>query len=324
MSSLREALSEALAASETGTLVEPVADAAPVEVAESAPVETAEAKAERVRDDGGRFAPKPAETPEAPVEARKPPSSWKKDYWDSWGKLDPQIQGYIEQRESEAAKGVSQYKTQYDQAAPFYQAVQPFIPHLQQRGIAPDRWLADLGHVDRILSTGSLEQKTELIQRMAAANGIDLSGMNSGQQNPQFGHIAQTVNTLQQRLQQFETQRQQEEQARLTSTISTFAADKPHFEAVRGTMGQLLQSGVASDLPTAYEKAIRLHDDIWQEAQQAKTADVDKAARMASKKVAASSPRSASPTGAMTTGNGTKSLRDTVSEAFDTAVSGRV
>jgi hypothetical protein len=338
MSSLREALSAALDAQDTTTDA-PAEAAAPVEAPATfdattgadVTAETPEAKASRERDERGRFAAKQAEAAQAPA-AKAPPSSWKKDYWDHWGKLDPQIQDYIDQREQEAARGVSSYKQQYDQAAPFYQAVQPFIPHLQQRGVAPERWLADLGNVDRILSTGSMEQKAQLIARMAAANGVDLQGLAGGQANPQFGHIAQTVNTLQQRLQQFETQQQEAELRTLQQTINSFGGDKPHFQAVRATMGQLLQSGVvdassgdlSEALQTAYDKAIRLHDDIWQQEQASQASAVNRQAELLKKKAAASSPKSASPTGNQAAGNGKKSLRETLSESFESAVSGRV
>lgn len=320
MSSIREALSAALEAQpiETVETVETVTETAPVET----PVETESAKAERLRDDGGRFAAKQAET--VAPEPRKPPSSWKKDYWDHWAKLDPNVQTYMEQRESDFASGVSQHKQRADQAEPFYKAVQPFIPGLQQRGVAPDRWLADLGHVDRILSSGTPEQKADLITRMAAANGIDLQGLVSGQVNPQFGHMAQTVNGLQQKWQAFESQQEQAEQARMQETIKSFSADKPHFEAVRGTMGQLLQSGVATDLPTAYDKAIRLHDDIWQQHQASQAEAANRQSEIAKKKAAASSPKSASPTGAQVAGNGKKGLREMLSESFDNVVAGRV
>lgn len=319
MSSLREALSAALDAAEPTETVETVVETPEVE----APVvETAEAT--RARDEGGRFAARQEVAPGPTPEPRKPPSSWKKDYWDHWAKLDPNVQTYMEQRESDFANGVSQHKQRADQAEPFYKAVQPFIPHLQQRGIAPDRWLADLGHVDRILSTGSQAEKADLITRMAAANGVDLQGLVSGQANPQFGHIAQTVNGLQQKLQAFESQQQQAEQARMQETIRSFSADKPHFEAVRGTMGQLLQSGVATDLPSAYDKAIRLHDDIWQQEQASQASAVNRQAEIARKKAAASSPKSASPTGAQVAGNGKKGLREMLSESFDNVVAGRV
>jgi hypothetical protein len=89
-------------------------------------------------------------------------------------------------------------------------------------------------------------------------------------------------------------------------------------------MGQLLQSGVAADLQTAYDKAIRLHDDIWQQEQASQASSANRQAELQRKKAAASSPRSASPTGNQTAGNGTKSLRETLVDSFDSAVSGRV
>ena len=90
-------------------------------------------------------------------------------------------------------------------------------------------------------------------------------------------------------------------------------------------MAGLLQSGVAKDLKTAYEKAIRLHDDIWQQ-QQADAAKAEAAKRQAAlvqKKAAAVSPKSSSPTGAMVSGGGKKGLRETLSEQFDAVTAGR-
>jgi hypothetical protein len=66
----------------------------PVEPVVTAPVETEAQKADRLRDDKGRFVEGKAEPkPEVvkPAEPAKPkvprPSSWKKDYWGHWDKL---------------------------------------------------------------------------------------------------------------------------------------------------------------------------------------------------------------------------------------------
>ena len=177
MTTLRDALETAFAGAESGTLAPDTTEIAPETPTEQPedladkPAETASEKADRVRDEAGRFATKPEEK----IEARKPPSSWKKDYWDHYTKLDPQLQDYIDQRESEAAKGVSTYKQQWDRAAPVYTAIEPILPQLQQRGIAPDKWLQDLSHVDRVLSSGSQAEKTELIYRMAASSSSSRS-----------------------------------------------------------------------------------------------------------------------------------------------------
>jgi hypothetical protein len=345
MTTLRDALSEALGSADSVTLNTPtettIETAPPVEV--DAGSETAEQREARQRDERGRFAPKqepenklpapvPQEGQQAAPATRKPPSSWKKDYWGQWERLgaDPELsklQEYIEQRESDYAKGVSTYKSQWDQAAPIYEAIQPFVPELQQHGIQPQQWIQNLGNAHRTLALGSPEQKLQMFAKLATEYGIPLQALagGQGQADPQVGHIVQNFQTLQQKVNELEHQRKQEADALMQREIQAFQKDAPHFEVVKGTMAQLLQSGVAPDLKTAYDKAIRLHDDIWQQHQatQAKSADAARQAEIAKKKAAAVSPRSSSPTGTAAAAGGKKSLRDSLSEQFDEASTGR-
>jgi predicted metal-dependent TIM-barrel fold hydrolase len=77
-------------------------------------------------------------------------------------------------------------------------------------------------------------------------------------------------------------------------------ADKhPHFEAVREQMAQLLENGLANDLETAYAKAVRLNDEVWQSEQnrllQSATKQATQAQRVAKAKAAAVSPKSVTP-----------------------------
>ena len=78
---------------------------------------------------------------------------------------DPELsklQEYIMQREQDYAKGVSTYKSQWDQAAPIYEAMQPFIPILQEHNIQPQQWIQNLGRAHQVLAMGSPEQKEKL------------------------------------------------------------------------------------------------------------------------------------------------------------------
>jgi hypothetical protein len=332
VTTLRDALTEAIGKAEDGTLQAP-ADAPAIEAAD--PVgETAEQREERLRDERGRFAKadKPETTDPAPepTPVRKPPSSWKKDYWGQWERLgtDPELaklQDYIEQREADYAKGVSTYKSQWDQAEPVYKAIQPFMPELQQYGMQPAQWIQNLGNAHRTLALGSPEQKLQMFAKLATDYGVPLQALTTGQADPQFGHVTQTVSSLQREWEGFKAQQEQAEKARMQQEVESFKANAPHFEAVAPTMAGLLQSGVAADLKTAYDKAIRLHDDIWQQhqAEQAKQAEAERQAALARKKAAAVSPKSSSPTGSMAAGNTKKSLRETLSEQFDAASSGR-
>lgn len=296
----------------------------------------------RPRDEVGRFAPKEAAQPQpdqatapaleaAPAPVVKPrPSSWKKDYDEHWTKLDPTLQDYIAQREADYAKGVSTYKQNWDQAAPIYEAIQPFMPVLQQHNIDPKTWITSLGNAHQMLATGSPEQKIQMFAKLATDYGVPLQALTGQQADPQFSMMAQELNQLKNQWSQFQSSQQQVEQQLIQSEIQRFSTDKPHFEAVRETMASLLQSGVADTLQAAYDKAIRLNDDIWQkqqeEAQQAKARAEAEAQqqKVVQAKAKAVSPRSSSPTGNMGTGNGKKGLRETLSEQLEAAMGGRV
>lgn len=297
----------------------------------------------RPRDEVGRFAPKTPE-PEQPAQQAQPaavetplasvvkprPSSWKSEYEEHWAKLDPTIQDYIAKREADYAKGVSTYKQNWDQAAPIYEAIQPFMPELQKHNIDPRTWITSLGNAHQILALGSPQEKAQMFVKLATDYGVPLQSLVGQQADPQFSTLAQELNQIKNDWNQFKTLQQQQEQQLVQMEIQRFATDKPHFEAVRETMSGLLQSGVASDLQSAYDKAIRLHDDIWQkqqaEAQQAK-AQAEAEARqkqVAEAKAKAVSPRSSSPTGMMNSGNGKKGLRETLAEQLESAMGGRV
>ena len=120
--SLRDSILNAVEAAETPTTEEVTSQEA---------VETP--KTSRPRDESGKFTKTQPDADVKEIEAleaqdeEKPavkprPSSWKKDYEEHWGKLDPQLQDYIQQREADYAKGVSTYKNQWDQAAPIMES----------------------------------------------------------------------------------------------------------------------------------------------------------------------------------------------------------
>ena len=291
-------------------------------------VEQDAAPANAPRDDAGRFAAPPQDEQPAPVPTKPRPSSWKKDYDEHWTKLDPSLQDYIAQREQEYAKGVSTYKQNWDQAAPLYEAMQPFMPLLQQNNIDPKQWISNLGNAHRMLAQGSDDEKLRMFAQLATDYGVPLGAL-TGQQSgidPQFSHLAQKLGQMENRWSQFEQQREQQENAALQNDISAFSQKAPYFEQVRETMAGLLQSGVAQDLQSAYDKAIRLNDDIWQQqqAEQAKAAAEQNQQKVAQARAKAVSPRSSSPTGMTSGGNGKKSLRDMLAEQIDNQLASRV
>ena len=303
-----------------------------VETPEVVETEVTEAKTDKPRDESGKFksTKEVTEAPEVEVQeevvaetkpAKPRPSSWKKDYEESWGRLDPNLQDYITQREADFAKGVSTYKAQWDQAQPVLNSIEKFAPILQQNGIDPAQWINNLGTAHQTLVYGNPDQKLQMFAQLANDYGIDLNGLTGGQSvSPQFSMIAQELSQIKNQWQQFQSQQEQQEQAQLKSEIDSFSKDKPYFDDVRETMAGLLQNNMASDLNTAYDKAIRLHDDIWQKIQseQVKSSQTEQKSKLAAVKAKAISPKSSSPTANVSIGGKGNNLRDQLASIVDT------
>ena len=295
-----------------------------VETVETAPEVVESEVSDKPRDESGKFKSTKEVTEETPSEvqeevvaeskpAKPRPSSWKKDYEESWGKLDPTLQDYISQREADFAKGVSTYKSQWDQAQPILSTMEKFAPTLQQNGIDPAQWINSLGTAHQTLVFGNPDQKLQMFAQLANDYGVDLNGLLGGQQaSPQFSMIAQELSQIKNQWQQFQSQQEQMEQTQLKGEIESFSKDKPYFDEVRETMAGLLQNNMASDLNTAYDKAIRLHDDVWQKIQS------EQKSKLALVKAKAISPKSSSPTANVSLGGKGNNLRDQLASIVDT------
>ena len=293
---------------------------------------TESVKTEKPRDEHGKFAKSSqnasdevteafADNNEQEVAVKPRPSSWKKDYEEHWGKLDPTLQDYIQQREADYAKGVSTYKNQWDMAAPIMESISQFAPLLQQRNIDAKEWVDRLGKADMMLTRGSPEQKLQMFAQLANDYGVNL-GQLTGQSgyDPQFSQLAQELNQIKNQWSSFQSQQEMMEQTQLQSEIASFKDDKPYFEEVRETMAGLLQNGMANDLQSAYDKAIRLNDDVFQRVQSQQTGKSEAAQRekVAAAKAKVLSPKSTTPTAS--TGNGGKSAssaREAIMQAME-------
>ena len=327
--SLREALVTAMETAPVEATPEPT----PVE---TAPVETEQQKADRVRDEAGRFA-KPtvtekaaAPTPATPtgVEPRKPPSSWKKEYWEQFAQLPEPVAKYIGEREEQFASGVSTYKQEAERAKILWDAIAPFQEDLNRYNIQPNDWIRQLGTAHQMLAKGSPEQKLQMFHKLlgdyntparlavqdAQGNWQLLDAGNMPRPQEQVPDVEKIVEEkLQQRYMQEE--------------LKQFAASHEHYEAVKSHMAGLLQAGMAENLQEAYDKSIRLDESLWQSEQQRKADEAaekqrqEQAARVAKARQNSVSPRSDTPSGSMV-GEGKKGLRSNLEEAAASILGG--
>jgi hypothetical protein len=335
---------------------EPAEETAPI-----APAAPAPAAIERTRDESGKFA-KPAETPPAKPVAAAPidpaaipaaaparpakPSSWKKEFDEHWNTLDPKVAEYIHQREREYSTGVSTYKTEAERARNIQTALEPFMPTMQRYNVQPDAWIQNVGRTHETLLLGSPQQKVQTLLGLAQAYGVDISQLTGqpaqpGQQpaaDPNSWAAGQ-IAELRGQLNQFTTERQREQQAReqqqqsvIQNEIATMAADAttyPHFETVRETMAGILQSGLAQDLKSAYDKALRMHDDLWQSQQETQRVAAEAEQKRSAAAAAATarsktvSIKSATPSGVAVNGQA-KGRREAIADAVSSIGGSRV
>jgi hypothetical protein len=337
----------------------PVADAPVTDAA--VPVADAPAADGRARGPDGKFvtkdsatAPAAATTQKATATAASPaavadpvvqsappaitrPSSWKKERWADFDKLaaeNPQVAQYILQREQEFASGVSTYKTEYERAKPLIEAYAPHADMFRQNGIDPGQQFSRYVEMHKALAFGNDDQKLGVLMQLAAAYKAPVEKMfiqKDGQLyfNPQFQQQAQAAPQQQQfNPQAIEAIVQKtvakERTAAEIAAMESNTQQYPHFGVVRNTMAQLLDAGVAADLPSAYEAALALpqHREL-QQAALAQAQAADEAARKAKATAEAArarqanvSPRTATPA-AKNAPPAKRSLRSDIEAAFD-------
>jgi len=286
-----------------------------------------------------------AKSDEEPQEKVTRPSTWKKEYVSIWDKMEKGEQiskedftkfaEYANQRESEYKKGVSTYKAEADRAKGYEEAIAPFVPDLQRRGIQPAHYIQNLARADQILTTAPYEQKVQLFQRLAQDYGIQLNNEGQFAAPPQMDAYTQQLmnqlNMVNQEVSSIKGRFAQEENQRLMSEIERVRSDVekfPHFDVVREEMAQLLELGKAQDLETAYKKAVRMNDDVWELEQERllNTAkqQASKAQQVAKAKAAAVSPKSVTPSGKVTEPGDKKDRRSIIAEQMGEALSRRV
>lgn len=306
----------------------------------------------RSRNADGTFAEKPLAkvtaavpvkviAPVLPAVAPKPPqrpSSWKKDHWEAWDKIaqeNPALAQYLNQRETEFARGVSTYKQEWETARPLVEAIQPFMPLLQQHKIDPGQWIKNLGTAHQNLSLGSPQQKLQMFSRLAQDYGIPLQALVDQTAQTEYLQTQQTQLPPNALTREDAMKLWQEQFAATTSEqeVARFKADEkyPHFDEVRDTMAGLLQANLADDLESAYDTALRhpRHADLWNAISEQKRAQDEEQKRVLERERVlkargkAVSPASATPSGP--TEEKPKGLRAQLESATDAVLgSGRV
>lgn len=360
--SLRDTIAANLAAVNETPEKEPAAPSQEVAeaVAMPSPAQDDPAKDDaRPRNPDGTFAPKAQEAPPqakteaapAPVQeqaaplapAPKMPSSWKKEMAAHWEKLPREVQEEAIRRESDYSRGVSQHRQAYERVKALDEAVSPYREIMRQNGMDEAQAIKKLLDVQYALTMGAPQQRMELINGIIADYQLPVRlAAQNAQGEWQLIDAAQRAAPQPQQPQQRQPDprdivREELQRHEITRQLSDFVNAKdasgnplhPHYEAVKDDMALILESGRAEDLQGAYDKAIRLHDDIWQAHQRA-SAEADAARKAADAKAKVARARSSAvsvvsspPSGTMGS-NEDKSLSEQLRDNLRAVAGGRV
>jgi hypothetical protein len=232
------------------------------------------------------------ETPQAEPVWKRPPASWKKDFHETWASADPKFQEYAYQREEQMRAGVEPLISKAQWADTMNEAIAPFMQTLQGMNLDAPTAVRRLMEADNILRTSPHDQKVQYFNKLAREYGINLGDVST---LPQQGYIDPNVYALQNELnnvrgevQGWKQQQEAQQNQVLLGEINQFAQQAEHFEEARPTMIQLLNSGMATDLDDAYEKAIRLDNGLFSSVQQAQQASAEQQRRVSANKAAKS------------------------------------
>jgi len=344
--SLRDSLTDAFEAareapSETvASRAEPAAPAAPAAPREAAPA------AQASRDAQGRFAARTdtqtrapaapeaqgqAAQPGAPAEPIQPPASWSAPAKAAFASLPPIVQSEIAKREADVNRGFEDRASALKRFEPLEQLLGPRREMLAARGVSEVDFVRTLFAASDWLDRDPVSAIRELMRQKGV--GPQHLGVQApaGQQPqaqlpPQFQTLAREVQTLRTQLSQRDQAEAAQRQQGVHSEIAAFAADPAnlYFANVRDDMIGLLQSGRASNLKDAYDKAVWANPET-RALLQADAAKKAEAERLNAQRNQASGARRAagSVSGAPTPGSAPaggaapqRSLREEIAESF--------
>ena len=227
------------------------------------------------RGPDGKFAKREAPVEAAPEEipeADKPPAveapaSWSKEGRELFTGADPKLREYIMQRDRQQQEGVAKLKHEYEGKAKFAEEmwgeIAPYQQLIESEGGTPAGAVRELLQTAALMRQGTPQQKAQALYQIARQFNVPLSGEQpETPSDPRYDALQQELQSVRNEFGQFRQSAADQQTQALQAEVDAFKAEHPHFEAVRATMGRLIQSGEAEGLKDAYEKAVWLNPDI--------------------------------------------------------------
>jgi hypothetical protein len=205
------------------------------------------------------------------------PQHWSEADKALFGKAPPDIQQRWIAREAELQRG---YDAKFQEVAGFRrereqydQILSPFKRDLELRGISPVQFVQSLTGAHKYLQ----ESPREAVLWLCQTYGVDPKALLQSQEgaDPRYAQLEQRLNQVTGQFESYTTQAQQQAHAEKLGRVTTFAEEKdaagqpahPFFDEVSGDILALMKATPGMDLGTAYTKAIRMNDAVYEKVQ---------------------------------------------------------
>ena len=243
-----------------------------------------------------------------------------------WAQLPPAVQQEVLKREADIFQGIEQYRDLALTGRAFQQTLAPFIENFRSAGMDPVATVGNLLNAHHVLARGTAEQKLALVRAVISDAGLSADDLLSEPPyvDPAVRDLRSELTSVKSQLQQREQRELETQRATLQAQVEKFFADPAHKYApeVATEMHQLIVSGQAPDLATAYDKAIWLNPvvrgRVLAEQQASARAAEEKAAaeKAAAAKSAASANIRSTPKSGRTAATAPRSIDETLQETL--------
>lgn len=208
--------------------------------------------------------PVKAEEPSVATEPVQPtvktydvPKSWKKEMHEHWGKVTPEAQAYIIEREEQLLNGFKQF-------SPLRDALQPHLDYLNKQNIQAPYAIDLLLKAHRMLTEGPLEQRQAYYKQLGQNLKIVQEAAAQMQNGQAPAPVDPTIQAMKQELDSLKAQLQERAQRELDAVktevqkeLDAFAADTkahPYFTEVATDIAAFVSQG--KSLQDAYDMAV--------------------------------------------------------------------
>ena len=213
-------------------------------------------------------------------DALSAPKTWPAEHREAFEHLPEDQRSFMLQREQERDAAFTRKTTDLAEQRRQIESLQgvlaPYKQQMQAHGISEAEYVSRLMTYDN-----ALRQNPKLaLQNLAQHYGIRLSGdsgvdyVEETPSDPQILQLQQQLNQTQAHIQTMQQSQVMAQQQQLVDQVESFSTAKdakgnlkhPHFEKLRERMGRLVNAGETTDLEEAYGKALRLDNDLYNEA----------------------------------------------------------